>query len=91
MSPTADGTCERGAEVVDSERTDFQVDDGDATCGNEVRQKANMHKGEERKVNDTTPPKAAQHSTQQNRKDEDNDCWHCTGGSGSDIGECTEM
>ena len=50
-----------------------------------------MHKGEERKVNDTTPPKAAQHSTQQNRKDEDNDCWHCTRGSGSDIGECTKV
>lgn len=44
MSPKADGTCERGAEVVDSQRTDFQVDVGDATCGNEVRQKANMHK-----------------------------------------------
>ena len=44
LSPKADGTCERRVEVVDSERTDFQVDVGDATCGNEVRLKANMHK-----------------------------------------------
>ena len=44
MSPKADGTCERRVEVVDSERTDFQVDVGDAACGNEVRLKANMHK-----------------------------------------------
>ena len=43
MWPKVDGTCERGAEVVDSERTDFQVDVGDATCGNEVRLK-DMHK-----------------------------------------------
>ena len=48
LSPKADGTCERGAEVFDRKRTDFQVDDGDATCGKEVRQKANMHKGEEK-------------------------------------------
>ena len=44
LGAKADGTCERGVEVVDSERTDFQVDVGDATCGNEVRLKANMHK-----------------------------------------------
>jgi len=44
LSPKADGTCERRVEVVDSQRTDFQVDVGVATCGKEVRLKANMHK-----------------------------------------------
>jgi len=44
MSPKVDGTCERGAEVFDRKRTDFQVDVGVATCGKEVRLKANMHK-----------------------------------------------
>jgi len=58
-------------------------------------------KGEERKMKDTTAPKAAQHSTaqhstqqnttQKNRKDEDNDCWDCSRGSGSDNGEWTEV
>ena len=30
-------------------------------------------------------------TTQQNRKDEDNDCWDCSRGSGSDNGEWTEV